>query len=510
MFDMLESPIDHLLPNNLELGVKTQELLDGEPGVQTHLQFPIGIVATEDDFRGSSLKRSRAEKTIFQGTSFIEVAGTGCRWTNSIFEHCDFTRSNFDWSNFDGSRFTSRTISEDFRTNKFIGSSLVGASIRECELDRCFFRGTNLSQADFSLSTLEHIDIQSCTLEGSTFYRTKLKSLYLNRINIEYCDFSDAEFDDVSLALFQFPYVFGIKAQDFTEGRLKVSTSNPRFMNGVIPWEYLLGMTEQLIEFYQQNLEYFPIANLHLASGSKQGFQDNLAIGFRLAAQNGDYRNLKYLAKLADISGQFTSVDKLELYQFVERGVRHAKDANRVLRNFTNHAGGIRSSLLAMENAGKISVDTIIHTNDIDVQRAISAILNGLEEVSSKLEIEIPISQFHVEKFNPLHFNLKFDWLKISYTSPSSKKGKHEDRFLLILGVIFAGISAAADIKQQFPSIPAQEVKNIQEVCGQVRSRLLNNMQTQSCRIDVEKEPFLVSTDKGDIKFYPLNRLKKD
>jgi uncharacterized protein YjbI with pentapeptide repeats len=512
MFDNLESPIDHLLPRNLELGVKIRELLDGEPEVQTHFQFPIGIVASEDDFRGASLKRSRAKNTIFQGSSFVEVAGTGCRWTNSIFEYCDFTRSNFDWSNFDGSRFIPKTISEVFHTNKFIGGSLVGASIRECELDRCFFRGTNLSQADFSLSTLDHIDIQSCTLEGATFYHTKLKSLYLNRINIEFCDFSGAEFDDVSLALFQFPYVFGITAQDFIEGRLKVSTSNPKFKNGVVPWEDLLGMTDQLTEFYQNNLDYFPIANLHLASGSKQGFQDNLAIGFRLAAHNGDYRNLKYLAKLADLSGQLTSVDKLELYQFVERSVQNAKDVDRAIRSFTNHAGEIRRSLLSTENVGKISVEAIVHINDIDAQRIIAGILNGLEEISSRLDVKFPITQFHIEKYNPFHFCLKFKRAEISYKSNSapSKKGKSEDRALLILGVLFAGISAAADIKQQFPTLPKQEVIYIREVCDQVRSSFLNEMRTQSCRIVVDKEPFLLMSENGAITFYPQNKLKED
>ena len=122
-----------------------------------------------------ALSESELDHVTFAGN------GRGCRFTDVIFKHCDFSGAVFDEASFCRCRFDSC---------RCLGTSFIRASFIDVTAEESVF-----TYANFSGSSMDRVKLAGCGFRESAFTMCTLKHVTLSR-----CDLGQAEFNDTKLA----------------------------------------------------------------------------------------------------------------------------------------------------------------------------------------------------------------------------------------------------------------------------------------------------------------------
>lgn len=206
------------------------------------------------DFSEKSLKRVNIADIRFVKSSFIGVAGTGSKFTNTIFRACDFTGANFQYCQFDNVIFDNQTIVKgaNFSHSVFIDCRFDNITIIKSTLYDCYFENCK-----FFNST-----INTNTLENTTLQNSFMQNIDLSHMNLEYMKFDNLTMENVTLPPYQIPYIIGApKYLKSTQSEIYVYTDN-----GNISMKEYSNMYQDLAAYFYGSKKYFPLANLLVAT----------------------------------------------------------------------------------------------------------------------------------------------------------------------------------------------------------------------------------------------------
>lgn len=424
------------------LSKKLYELALGKHANNISNEWVPGIGRTfgpgESYFR-KSLKRVRAEQCQFLNCSFERSAGPGSIWRHSTFEGANFSSTNFQYADFSDCIFVPYDDDDkkSVAATVFEGSNFSNTSFERALFERVSMVGSSFTQADFSRTTFEKCEVASCSFEGAVFDGARLKNLKLNNANIEYVDFSGCLLENVSLSIMQFPFVLGLLPQQVMSGQISISTDDlVNYPNGVLPWDDLLSLINELVSYYEDRAIYFPIANLYFVSGDLEKGRKNLELGLRMALEEGDYRDIKHLCFLAKKSQCYKRDELIELYQLIELGHKNVNYNKRKQKlAFNTHIGEIRQTLLRpIEGETTFAIHLRLRDDDAKKSHALKqGFLNDISQLMELTGVDLNWQTIEYSEHSPPIIVIKGDnnSVSINQNAPNKFQNLSKEKELL-------------------------------------------------------------------------------
>ena len=332
-----------------------------------------------EDFTGDSIKRSRLVDSQFTGSDFSMAAVTGSQFTRVDFDNCHLLGANFQ--NCD---FLESTFHADDWERKVIQFCHFGqSSFVNCSFDAVLFSGCSFHQVTFQGSHFNGAQIESSTLEGAEFIGCKLTGIELSHINLDFATFQNCQMSKVGFALYQVPYTFGLL--DYllsTDDDVWLSVSKDGVEREVELDEYR-EILPYLEVYYADLEEYFPLANLMLATERREEAYDCVIAGIKKAMGEFDFRMVEYFAQLATQNNIFSMAEKKQIYSIVEQTALEKVTKAADMHRYLLHKSWIRDILLNDmygQQTLEMSFETSIPMDDFEAASELGQMLNEVCE----------------------------------------------------------------------------------------------------------------------------------
>ncbi len=318
------------------------------------------------DYSRNSLKRINAHDCCFNRSIFRAVAAVGSRFSNVHFQNCNFSASNFQYCHFDNVFFEENSFATgaNFSHSIFIECCFTQIDVKECTFFDCQFHGCTFSSSA----------IHSITLENSLFSHCSILELDLAHLNLEYTQIDEVTMQDVTLPPYQVAYIIGGPLYLFaTKDTIFVYTDS-----GKIPIAEYKKLVDDLLIYYQQQNEFFPMANLMLGLNEYETALTYIQDGIREAFDYFDFRMVKHYCKLAISCSYFSHTQLKFLYDLITDLSYKKEMGIKELHSYFINIGEIRELLLNTSD-NKERVEFIIKT-DIDKDD-----LEGVNELYNRI-----------------------------------------------------------------------------------------------------------------------------
>lgn len=310
------------------------------------------------DFTRKSLKRINVKNTKFMSCSFVAAAGTGSKFTQTVFDNCDFSGSNFQNCYFNKCDFTNKVLIK--------GTNFSHSVFIECNFKNITIKQSTLYDCHFENCSFESCDIYSDTLENSLFYCCQIKHIDLAHINLEYMQIKNISMTDVKLPPYQVAYIIGAPSYiKSTSDNVSVYTDG-----GDISRQNYYGLYNDLTLYYYSHNEYFPLANLLIALDRHQEAFDYIKLGIQESCDFFDFRMIKHFCLLACSNDNFSATHLKEIYDMItDLSFKNDWDLN-TLHSYMINIGAIRELLLNNSESDRkqrveISIKTTINKDDL-------------------------------------------------------------------------------------------------------------------------------------------------
>ncbi len=296
------------------------------------------VALTGSQFHGVSFLNTRLEGNSFACCDFYDVAVDGG-------EHECLKANNFSLSSFEHCRFSNLQL---------VSSGMLGSVFHNCDFKNAVFR--------------------SSTLEGSSFINCHIAACDFSSVNVEFARFARTVLDAARFPFYQFPYVIG--AADYIsagDGAVTLCAGEKS-----LPVSEYRQQVDNLILYFLDKREYFPICNLYIAKGAVHEAKRALLDGVSAALERQDFRMVRYFCQLAlhhDILDEST---RQRIAQNVDHFLQSKDIPESRLNDYMTHVGGIRT-LLHSAAANSVSLQFNIKT------RVLRDDPEGVEYVNSLL-----------------------------------------------------------------------------------------------------------------------------
>lgn len=330
-------------------------------------QYPDPKVNSNKSVGGST---ERPE--VVRGISYVR---TGMK--NSIFQHLTYDACTFENAALTGSQFRSMLFSRTLlKGNSFACCDFYDVEIdgNDCEpfeannfslssFERCRFSGLQLVSSGMLGSVFHNCDFKrtvfrSSTLEGTSFANCHIIDCDFGAVNVEFTHFARTVLDEVRFPFYQFPYVIG--AADYISNAQ--STVTLRAGEKILPMSEYRQQLDNLILYFLDKHEYFPICNLYIATGAIQEAKQALLDGISNALVCHNFRMIRYFCQLSlhhDILDEFT---RQRIVQDVDNFLQTKDIPEARLNDYITHVGSIRA-LLRSGSSNSVSLQFNIKTH---------------------------------------------------------------------------------------------------------------------------------------------------
>lgn len=360
-----------------------------------NLKFERAYKATyNDDYSFNSLKRSKIIECTCENAKFISATFTGSIFENTSFVNCDFSNVSLDFCLFYKCIFLSDRIEKGI-----INANLGNTNFVQCEWKVLPINKSVLSNSLFEHNTFDQCTIQYSSFENTIFQSCIFKNMELREINLEFSEFVNPVFEDVTLPFSQIPYTFGLLDR-LTENKEKIYVSSSTGEKKLSTIEYL-NILPQILPYYIENEEFFPIANIYIAlKDYEKAFQAILS-GMRKASYEKDFRMLKHFCKLAVSSGWCDREKIKTLYSFIY-DVRNFEPMIAYQRhNYYLHLGDFRKILLFSDSTLP-TLHVQLQTNILpDRTENIALVIESLNHLINVIGEENVVSSFELHHESP-------------------------------------------------------------------------------------------------------------
>lgn len=344
--------------NQQNLTEALRELNNNYPDLNGNNKKSIGGLTTQtiagQRYEKLSMKRSRFQNIIYLQCTFENVAFSASSFRNVDFQDTELSGSSLACCNFFNCHFSNNSLKDIM----YVGNNLSQSNFTACEFKNTRFSGNGFLQTLFYNCNFYDVIFQSNTLEGSCFNGCCLEKINAGHTNIEFIELCNTKLKAVTFPFYQFAYVIG--ASDL----LKKYSEDISFMAGdkrVTCTEYVYQI-DNLILYYLDKQEYFPVCNLLIAKGDINEAQDVFLNGINSALETLDFRMIRHFCRLAkthDLLDEITihrAKKKMEDYLF-----NNTIPPERI-NDYIVNAGEIRK-LLVSGKSDSVTYNFNIRTN---------------------------------------------------------------------------------------------------------------------------------------------------
>lgn len=317
--------------------------------------FEAGInITVTGEYCDYSLKRSSLIASEVKTASFNNTAFTGSYFSEVIYSDTKFDESNMQYCQY---------IHNELKNINIYSSNLSYSNFFNTIFDNVKFTGSTISEILFEQCTFNDCLFTSSMLENTIFIQCTLCNVVFVNTNVEYMEFKNCKFNKVTLPMAQVPYVFGLFPSMEIHGNDIILSADGK----MVPLNEYKSLQKDLIIYYTSISEYFPLANLYLASGETDTAYDYIALGIQKAIIQRNFRMLKFFCKQAKQKNVFSYNKLKELYVKIEKYSARQKFNKYEQRSFIYNIGEIRSILLDnMDDfpTARISLQTNIDSSE--------------------------------------------------------------------------------------------------------------------------------------------------
>ena len=303
---------------------------------------------------GSQFRPVVFSKTLLKGNSFaccdfydVEIDGRSCK---------PFEANNFSLSSFERCRFSGLEL---------VSSGMLGSVFHNCDFKKSVFR--------------------SSTLEGTCFVNCHIADCDFGAVNVEFTHFARTVLDGVRFPFYQFPYVIG--AADYIANAQ--STVTLRVGEKILPMSEYRRQLDNLILYFLDKREYFPMCNLYIATDAIHEAKQALLDGVSTALTCHDFRMIRFFCQLAlhhDILDEFT---RQRIVRDVDNFLQAKDIPESRLNDYITHVGSIRA-LLRSGSSNSVSLQFNIKTHvlrdDPEGVEYVNTLVNDLSQALSQAD----------------------------------------------------------------------------------------------------------------------------
>lgn len=344
--------------------------------------FETGINTTvTGTYYDYSLKRSSLITSRIQNASFINTAFTGSYFSQVLYSDTNFDESNMQYCQY---------IHNEWKYVNIHSSNLSYSNFFNTAFSHVKFVGSTISEILFEQCTFTDCFFTSSMLENTIFMQCRFCDVVFENTNIEYMEFKNCDFNNVSLPMAQVPYVFGLFQSMENSGNDIMLLADGK----KISIDEYKTLKEALIVYYTSISEYFPLANIYLASGRFDIAYDYINLGMERAIIQRNFRMLKFYCKQAKQKNVFPYSRLKELYVKIERYAAKQKFDMYEQRNFIYNIGEIRSILL--DNMDDFPTARIALQTNIDSSES-EKIMQAIEYIDTAINESCTQKISHIE-----------------------------------------------------------------------------------------------------------------
>lgn len=369
--------------NQWEVTNALSELADKYPDSQANNNKAIGssnnrIVIKNESYVKLSMKRSNISNVEYTNCHFQNVALTGSFFRSVIF--CDVTLigNSFTSCDFYATEF-SDSNSGSYEANNFSQSNFTS-----CLFNKTQFVSGSMIQTLFHKCRIENSIFKSSTLEGCQFINCIIRDTDLGNVNVEFIDIHNSSIERVVFPFYQFAYVIGA-AEYINEPFSSISL---RAADKEIPVNEYKNQLRNLIIYFWNRGEYFPVCNLCIALGNDREAKTSMLDGINAALNDLDFRMIRHFCRLGKRHYLLDEVTNRRIINTIEDFLSEKNIPSERLNTCLIHFGEIRE-ILTSANPNSISFNMNIRTNVQKSDTEGVAYVNSLcNEINSKLSKE--------------------------------------------------------------------------------------------------------------------------
>lgn len=393
------------------------------------------------DFTGIRIKNGDYIDCTFNGNNFQYTGAAGSHFCKCKLISCNINGSNMQFCDFSNSVFCDNTEEtyliqgSNFNQSCFYGTTFQNVCIENASICQSQFLGTKIKDSHF----------QNATFQDNIFRDTEIIHSSFIGCNLEYSDFINVKILDSILPFHQIPYIYG-GLQCISEPNNTVKVSSSMENAEILSSEDYKELLPAFIKYYENECEYFPLANIALFFGDFSAAKKYLNCGLKEYIRTREFRKLKSLCKLIVKNGNFDRNELLDFYFNILQYFNSTELSPNEHYQFGIHIDDIKRILFDVSYLEKPHVEIILKTNlTIEEGKELTKVISIIEDCLSYYNIND--EEYNLElKHNSPSYSL---WLVICSLDP--------DLLVMTLGMIssvFSGdmsnicqaISACADI----------------------------------------------------------------
>lgn len=332
-------------------------------------------------YKKLSMKRSRFQNLNYKFCNFENIAFTASSFHNVTFKNTELIGNSFACCNF----FDSQVLANTKSSCKYSGNNFSQSNFTSCNFTNAIFTSSGFLQSLFYNCKLCSVDFQSTTLEGSCFNNCLFDTVNAGHTNVEFIELLNTKFKNVIFPFYQFAYIIG--ASDLLKSISKEISFEVAYKD--IPYKEYISQIDNLILYYWDKQEYFPVCNLLIAKEDVDAAQSAFLNGINLALENLDFRMIRHFCRLAKRHDLLDEVTVCRARKEIENYLFDDTIPPERINDFIINAGEINKILLSGKSDSIIynfNIRTNINkTNKIGV-KYINALSNELNNALSQYD----------------------------------------------------------------------------------------------------------------------------
>ena len=371
--------------NQQDLTKALKELNEKYPDAKANNKKSIGGSAIQSiinhKYERLSMKRSRFQNLIYKLCIFEKDAFSASSFCNVVFENTKLIGNSFACCNFFDNQFSSNKKEE----YKYIGNNFSQSNFTACIFKNLIFQSSGFLQSLFYNCKFNNVDFQSNTLEGSCFNSCLFEEVNAGHTNVEFIELLNTELENVTFPFYQFAYIIG--ASDF----LKDTSKEISFevADKEVSYEEYIYQLDNLIHYYWDMQEYFPVCNLLIAQGKIEDAQSAFLSGINLALEALDFRMIRHFCRLAKRHDLLDEVTVYRARKEIENYLFNDTIPPERINDFIVNTGEIRKILFSGKSDSvtyNINIRTNVQKTNKDGVKYINSLSNELNAALSQYD----------------------------------------------------------------------------------------------------------------------------
>lgn len=319
------------------------------------------------DYYGKNLRRIYYENCRFIDAN-LEKAG----FTGAVFKDCSFSNVNFTGTNMSQCTFTNCDFYGDIISSNFDGSYF----------EKLTFNNAKISDSIFSNATFSNVSFIDCEwlsvyLENSTFYQTAFNHVIFSKLNFEFVEIKECHFLNTSLPFQALIYMFGgLNYALTTDDNVKIKSNTTE--KGCISISEYKSLIPIFKKFYLQTNNYFPLANIYIATNEVDKAYEAIVDGITYACHISQYRLIKFYCNLFLKATCFSIYQRAMLFSSILETIQTKSNSANI--KLSKHLLEARNLLLYHSETGyaTISLKTNIKEENLSDLNILLKNLEGL------------------------------------------------------------------------------------------------------------------------------------